>query len=154
MEEIISRSLVETEKIAADWLEKISAGREKASEALVVGLSGQLGAGKTAFVKLVAQKLGLANNVTSPTFVLMKIYPLSRKEPGQTVWDRLVHIDAYRLSGPDEMKVLGLDELKKDPRNLILIEWPENVGLTDDKLNVQVKIKTQDDQSRVFRFEF
>lgn len=98
-------------------------GRLLPSErASVVTLSGELGAGKTTFVKGIAAALGVREHVTSPTFVIMKIYDLE----GQ-VFDRLVHMDAYRLKGEQHLKVLGWHELLKDPKNLILIEWPERI---------------------------
>lgn len=91
----------------------------RAEGATVVTLSGDLGAGKTAFVKGVAQALGVHEHVTSPTFVIMKMYPLEGR------FKKLVHIDAYRLKGEHHLKVLGWEELLRDPKNLICIEWPE-----------------------------
>lgn len=94
----------------------------RADGATVVALSGDLGAGKTAFVKGVARALGVTEHVTSPTFVIMKIYPL------RGAFKRLVHIDAYRLKGESHLKILGWEELVRDPKNLIFVEWPEQAG--------------------------
>lgn len=93
------------------------------TEATVVALSGELGAGKTTFAQAMASALGVRESVTSPTFVLEKIYPLEER-----AFARLVHIDAYRLQSPDALKALGWGELLQDPSNLIVIEWPENVA--------------------------
>lgn len=90
--------------------------------AVVVALSGELGAGKTAFVKGVAKALGVEEHVTSPTFVILKIYDLIDQS-----FKRLIHMDAYRLKGEKHLKVLGWDELISDPNNLIMIEWPEMI---------------------------
>ena len=90
--------------------------------AAVVALSGELGAGKTTFVQEVAKHFGIDERVTSPTFVIEKIYELSRQP-----FQRLVHIDAYRLKDSRELEMLGWPELVGDVRNLILIEWPERV---------------------------
>lgn len=90
--------------------------------ATFITLSGELGAGKTAFVKAVAAVLGVADMVNSPTFVLEKIYRLSGQK-----FKQLVHIDAYRLEAGSELPALGFDELMRDPDNLILLEWPEKV---------------------------
>ncbi|MBI2409935.1 tRNA (adenosine(37)-N6)-threonylcarbamoyltransferase complex ATPase subunit type 1 TsaE [Candidatus Kaiserbacteria bacterium] len=95
-----------------------------ANAATLVALSGELGAGKTAFTKAVARALGVEETVTSPTFVLEKIYLLPAKKP----FKRLVHIDAYRLTSGAELAPLGFDELMKDPSNLVLLEWPEHVA--------------------------
>ncbi|OGG58553.1 tRNA (adenosine(37)-N6)-threonylcarbamoyltransferase complex ATPase subunit type 1 TsaE [Candidatus Kaiserbacteria bacterium RIFCSPHIGHO2_01_FULL_56_24] len=94
-------------------------------EATIVALSGDLGAGKTTFVKGVAKALGIGEHVTSPTFVIMKIYDLDSPPAGG--FKRLIHIDAYRLKGIQHLKVLGWEDLIKDPGNLILIEWPEKI---------------------------
>jgi tRNA threonylcarbamoyladenosine biosynthesis protein TsaE len=90
--------------------------------AKVVGLSGDLGSGKTTFTQAVAQELGVIETVTSPTFVIEKIYKLDGKE-----FDHLIHIDAYRLDQPQELLHLGWQELMDNPKNLIFIEWPEKV---------------------------
>jgi tRNA threonylcarbamoyladenosine biosynthesis protein TsaE len=124
MKKILSRSLDDTSRIAHEWLASLE---KKESEALVVGLSGNLGSGKTAFVKAVATALGINKNVTSPTFVIEKIYLRDIAVSSEFPWSRLVHIDAYRLESARELEVLNFEELVEDPNNLILIEWPENV---------------------------
>jgi tRNA threonylcarbamoyladenosine biosynthesis protein TsaE len=91
--------------------------------ATVVTLSGELGAGKTTFAQGVALTFGVTETVQSPTFVLEKIYALE----GQR-FTHLVHIDAYRLKSAHELRVLGWEELAREPGNLILIEWPERVA--------------------------
>lgn len=95
----------------------------KAEGATLVTLSGDLGAGKTSYTQGVARALGVTSAVTSPTFVLMKIYPLE----GQA-FSRLVHIDAYRLQGGKDLPALGFSEILADPKNLVLLEWPELVA--------------------------
>ncbi len=90
------------------------------SHATVVGLSGDLGSGKTAFVKSLANILYIQEEVSSPTFVIAKFYTLKDKQ-----WSRLVHVDAYRILHPDELRSLRWSELTHDPKNLIVIEWPE-----------------------------
>ena len=130
-----STSLEETQKIVHQWLVDISNTYADQDEALMVGLSGHLGAGKTAFSKAVAKELGITETVTSPTFVIMKAYELE-KENGKgkienVPWKRLVHIDAYRLERREELEALQWEQVVADKNNLILIEWPENVGLKE-----------------------
>lgn len=97
--------------------------------ATLVTLSGELGAGKTAFVKAVASALGVDEVVTSPTFVLEKIYMLPPQSGHPTgAFERLTHIDAYRLSQGSDLVPLGFDELMRDTGNLVLLEWPEKVA--------------------------
>lgn len=118
---IISKSLKETEKIAREFVEKEFVKNE--GGALVVGLYGDLGSSKTAFTQATAKCLGVKENVTSPTFVIEKIYKLDNRD-----FDHLIHIDAYRLKGGDELLHLGWEEIAKNPKNIILIEWPERVS--------------------------
>lgn len=87
----------------------------------IVGLSGDLGSGKTTFVQSVARALGSSAAVTSPTFVLAQCYRIDRPP-----FRSLIHIDAYRLN-PDEAHTIGWEEYVADPTNLILVEWPEKM---------------------------
>ncbi len=138
---LISSSLEETENIAREFLEKIS---PKESSATVVGLYGNLGAGKTAFTKAVAKVLGVSDNVTSPTFVIEKIYDLSNVVHRTHKFDFLIHIDAYRLEKEEELLHLGWEEIISEPKNLILIEWPERVsGIMPE--HIRVRFRTLDD---------
>lgn len=131
MKEYVSSSLDETAAIAATWLTEVAASHSGTERATIVGLSGHLGAGKTAFVKAVAHKLGVEEEVTSPTFVIMKSYDLIR---GSLPWNKLVHIDAYRLEARQQLETLCFEDVASDGGTLALIEWPENVGLTGDAL--------------------
>jgi tRNA threonylcarbamoyladenosine biosynthesis protein TsaE len=119
MENVIS-SLAALEEEVARFVGMLT---PKEKGATLVTLSGELGAGKTAFTKALAHTLGVTEIVTSPTFVLEKIYTL----PGERGFKTLVHIDAYRLEGSGELKALGFDEVMKDPETLVVLEWPEKV---------------------------
>lgn len=104
--------------------------------ATVVGLYGELGAGKTAFVQAAAAALGVGVHVSSPTFLILKRYQLSRhlspSLEGEIqkgcLFSTLVHVDAYRLKNSDELRTLGFQELLADPANLIFIEWADRVA--------------------------
>ena len=86
----------------------------------VVALSGELGAGKTTLVRAIARGLGVADAVTSPTFALVHRYDAG----GAPVW----HVDAYRLKLADDVRDLGLEDMVKEPRGVVLVEWPERLG--------------------------
>ena len=96
--------------------------RPRTGSATLITLSGELGAGKTAFTKALALALGVDEAVTSPTFVLEKIYELENQN-----FKRLVHIDAYRLESGVDLAPLGFDEIMQDSVNLVVLEWPEKV---------------------------
>jgi tRNA threonylcarbamoyladenosine biosynthesis protein TsaE len=88
----------------------------------VVHLTGPLGAGKTHFVKGLAQGLGLdPDDVVSPTFTLVHEHP-----PAAPGGRGLVHVDLYRLGDPSELFELGLTELP-GPDALAAVEWPERL---------------------------
>lgn len=91
--------------------------------ATVIALSGELGAGKTTFTQGIAVALGIHEAVTSPTFVIEKVYELENQP-----FKRLMHIDAYRLKDAHELEVLGWKEVILDPSNLVIVEWPERVA--------------------------
>lgn len=114
-------SLSELQLFSDDFIDSLPNEKDSAT---LVGLKGDLGSGKTAFVKAVAKKLGITEEVLSPTFVLAKFYAINNG-----LWGKLVHIDAYRIEKPEEAKVLRLEEILADSRNLVMIEWPEQLGL-------------------------
>lgn len=105
----ISHSPAETEALGERW------GRE-ASCGLVIGLSGDLGAGKTQLVKGIARGLGIGARVHSPTFTLVNEYGGGRAP--------LVHLDLYRLETPEQIGSAALEELLR-PDVVAAIEWVE-----------------------------
>lgn len=139
----VSKNLKETENLAVQFVRDILKQKKRTS-ATVVGLSGELGSGKTAFVKGVARALGVRNTVTSPTFVLEKIYKL----PPRKAFSKLVHIDAYRLDHKKELTALNWDEVTQDPEALVLIEWPECVKGALPRRAQKISFKFIDDTTR------
>lgn len=96
----------------------------------MLALEGNLGAGKTTFVQALARELGVKDVVQSPTYVLMKAYPLELSDPSANTnrkFTKLVHIDAYRLESPEEFDALRPQEFLDDPRALVVIEWPSRL---------------------------
>lgn len=120
------KSLVELGSLVALFLRDL-AKLPLSGRATVLGLSGDLGSGKTAFVKCIASALGISGLVTSPTFILEKVYVIPRESLMKGRFTKLIHIDAYRLEGGKEMSALDWGALLSDECNLIFIEWPEQV---------------------------
>ena len=116
MVEIISRSEAETKAIAKNLAGKLPAGS-------VLALIGPLGGGKTAFVKGLAQGLGLKNKIASPTFVIYQVYPV----PGRKK-QKFYHFDLYRLDHAKQLGELGLAEILQNPKNILAIEWAEKIN--------------------------
>lgn len=118
----VTESLAETYALAGELLPEL---RKYAKDGgVIVALKGDLGSGKTSFVQGVARALGITEHVTSPTFVLEKMYEIV----GDPDFTRLVHIDAYRLEKEEDLRALGFDELSR-PGNLVFVEWPEKVNI-------------------------
>ena len=128
--------------------EELLASLSRNETATLVTLSGELGAGKTAFTKALASALGITEDVTSPTFVLEKIYSL----PEPSLYKRLVHIDAYRLKNGTELAALGFDELMKDGGNLVVLEWPEKVADALPNADRTLTLRANDDGSRTISY--
>jgi len=105
----ISRSPAETAALGEAW------GRQ-AEQGLVIGLSGDLGAGKTQLVKGLARGLGVTERIRSPTFALLNIYTGGRLT--------LFHLDLYRLETPEQIAAAGLEEYLQ-PQGVTVIEWAE-----------------------------
>lgn len=122
--------------------------------AVVVGLSGDLGAGKTAFTKCIASALGITEVVTSPTFILEKVYIIPRGSVVGERFTKLIHIDAYRLDGGSEMRALDWDSLLLDEHNLIFIEWPEQVADVMPKDMIKLSFEYEGEGVRKVTGEF
>ena len=140
----LSKSPEETNQIASDFLNTL----EPISKATVVALQGELGAGKTAFAQEVGKILGVAENMRSPTFVIEKIYSINFNN-----FKRLIHVDAYRLEKESELLHLGWEDLIKEPENLVLIEWPENVAGVIPEDARRISFEFIDDATRRISFD-
>jgi len=135
-----SHSPGETESLGEAW------GRE-AQHGLVIALSGDLGAGKTALVRGLARGLGFTGRVHSPTFTLVNTY-----EGGKLT---LFHLDLYRLETPEHIHSAGVEEYLQ-PEGVAVIEWAERlfergVGKAEHgtrNMLRQVNIEIVDDQTR------
>lgn len=114
--------IVEREQLA-DFARELLVELKPDTTATILALSGNLGAGKTTFVKALAAVLGVQEEVTSPTFTIMRTY--GTNDP---IWKNLVHMDAYRIENSEELKPLRLAELFAQPQTLVVIEWAEKIA--------------------------
>ncbi len=126
-------------------------GRELAKEilksplqkgAVVIGLRGDLGGGKTTFLKGFARGLSIKKKILSPTFIIMrrfKVYNLPFKN--------FYHFDCYRIKKPEEISNLGFEEIVADPQNIVCVEWDDRIKKILPKnsliLNFQFKDKSK-----------
>lgn len=98
----------------------------------IVALRGKIGAGKTVFAKGIAHALGITEEITSPTYTIISEYQ------GNSL--NLHHMDAYRLSGEDDFRLTGGEELLYDDSGVCVIEWPERISLPETALYVDIEI--------------
>ncbi len=148
---IISKSILETEALGESW------GRA-AKRGWVIGISGDLGAGKTYLVKGIARGLEISRKVHSPTFALINEYSDGRLP--------LFHLDLYRLESREEIIRAGLEEYFYQPKGVAVIEWMERwIGENNSGINKPdrdfkrgaffrlVKIETLDETSRRISYD-
>lgn len=110
--------------------------------AKVIFLEGDLGAGKTTFTKELAHVLGVQKeDVHSPTFILKKEYKTQHD-----VFQKLIHIDAYRFETPIEANALRLEHDLSNPNSLIVIEWPSKMNHQNP--DMLIKLTVIDDEIR------
>lgn len=134
---VISNSPEETEEIAVSLAEHLVPGD-------VVAMHGELGAGKTAFVRGLARGLGIVSRVTSPTFTIVNEYP--GKIP-------LFHFDMYRLSGSDELYEIGWEDYL-DRGGICICEWSEIAPDAFPESAINVYISKLGDNEREIKIDF
>ena len=129
-----SKSIEETYQIARDFASKLKKGD-------VLRFEGDLGAGKTTFIKGLALGLGLDNEdeVKSPTFVIMHVYRTAIP---------VHHFDLYRLEGDLDMASIGLDEFLGDENAITCVEWAEKAPDAFPAHSYRIKMKFISDKER------
>lgn len=115
----------------------------------IIGLVGDLGAGKTHFTKGLAKGLGIKNRITSPTFVLMKVYPINKKttlnpQPSTLNPEIFIHVDAYRLTSEFNPESIGLDEYLNRRDCITIIEWADRIKKNLPKKTKIIKFEIKD----------
>lgn len=137
MEKIISKNVSDTIKLGEKMAKKIKRGT-------IILLHGDLGAGKTHFVKGLARGLKNKSQVTSPTFTIMNAYEGGRLP--------VYHFDMYRLSSADEAREAGLEEYfdLQSLDGVSVVEWSENVPglIKGNVIDITIE-KTEDENKRI-----
>ncbi len=141
MQKIITKSEKQTLNLGKK-LAKILKGGE------VLALTGNLGAGKTVLIKGIAAGLGIKKIITSPTFVLMKVYQLKAKSYKLAV-NKLIHIDCYRTSNLQEMADIGATEYFGRFDSITVIEWAEKIKkILPARQTIKIEIKLKKENIR------
>jgi tRNA threonylcarbamoyladenosine biosynthesis protein TsaE len=126
------------EKIAGQILNTVGE-----DTAIVLGLHGNLGGGKTTFLQGFAKGLGIKEKMLSPTFVILKRFQV----PGFR-FNNFYHIDCYRLKNEKDILELGFEDIIKDTRNIVAIEWPEKIKKVMPKNTILIGFKFVDKNKR------
>ncbi len=120
----ITNSEKETKIFAQEFIKK--------NQKNILLLYGNLGSGKTIFVKGIAKFFKIKSTITSPTFVLIKEYKINNKN-----FRKLIHIDLYRINILDQDLIQQIKEYIQDKQNLVIIEWPEKISKKISKFKSQ-----------------
>jgi len=133
MKEYYTNNQKETEGLATQLAQDLKGGE-------LLAFSGNLGAGKTVFVQALAKALGVKENVTSPTFVLMKVYDLKHNKA-----DKFVHVDCYRLSGQEDLFDIGLGDYLNHDNIIVAVEWADKIiNLPKTAIKINIDLITED----------
>ncbi|MCL5407025.1 MAG: tRNA (adenosine(37)-N6)-threonylcarbamoyltransferase complex ATPase subunit type 1 TsaE [Patescibacteria group bacterium] len=142
---MISRNTGETIESAQKFAKKLKGGE-------TIGLIGDLGAGKTVFVKGLAEELGIKEAITSPTFVILKEYDILRPRPhlsgGGKGLKKLIHIDTYRVENIEDIKSVGIEDYFGRKDIIIVVEWAEKIKKLLPKNTIYINFKHIDKNSR------
>jgi len=130
------RNQRETNRLAKILAQEIVKKSLKTKTALIIGLEGELGSGKTTFIKAFAKGLGIKKRLTSPTFILIKNYR------------NFYHIDCYRIKSYKDILALDFKEMISNPKNIVLIEWAEKIRKILPKDTIWIKFKIISDKER------
>jgi tRNA threonylcarbamoyladenosine biosynthesis protein TsaE len=132
--ETITQSAQETQKLGESigtYLKTLPQG----NTAQLLLLQGELGSGKTTFMQGVVKGLGIPHRLVSPTFIMIKEYEITYGN-----YQRLYHIDLYRVTQKTDLETLGLTDIFANRHAIVAIEWPERMSqLPSHALSIQFK---------------
>lgn len=153
MQKSTTKSFTQTQKLG-EKLAKEILNSELGDSAVVLGLQGELGTGKTTFLQGFAKGLGIEEKILSPTFILMKKFKIPKKVYKTDYFSNrrsstikvitsqyFYHIDCYRLKNEEDLEVLGFEEIILNPQNIVAIEWPEKIKSFLPKNTILIKFE-------------
>jgi tRNA threonylcarbamoyladenosine biosynthesis protein TsaE len=126
---------------AKEVLEKVMVMQK--DTATIIGLLGDLGAGKTAWVKELGKCLNITQTIVSPTYTIENRYNILENNK----FTQLVHMDAYRLQEKD-LKTIFFDEVLENQLNLVCIEWPMCLGKVEGLVDIMISFEYVDQETR------
>jgi len=142
MKSVVTSSPQETIELAQKIARKLKGGE-------ILALTGDLGSGKTTFVKGLAEGLKVADTITSPTFVMLK--PYSAKIKQRPI--ELVHVDAYRAENIEDIKSVGIEDYLDRSDTILAVEWAEKIAEILPKNTIKIKFQTIDKDKREITYD-
>lgn len=137
-------------ELAEQWRRARRGGRQR--RPVLVSLAGELGAGKTAFVKALARALKAKAEPVSPTFVLHQTYPFPASPAGPA--GTLHHLDLYRLKDPwRELPPLGFSDILKEPNAIVCVEWGDRARALFPPVYVKLSFQVRKNGQRLIKLE-
>jgi len=144
---IVTRNPSQTKKLGKILAREFL--KTSGKKALVLGLIGDLGGGKTTFLQGFARGLGIKEKILSPSFVIMKIFKIADKKNSL----RFYHFDCYRIKKPKEILNLGFKKIISNPKNIVAIEWADKIQKILPKDKITLKFKFVDKKTRKITIE-
>lgn len=141
MENFLSNSPEETIELARKFARKLKGGE-------ILALTGELGGGKTTFVKGLAEGLKVPDTVTSPTFVMLKPY-LGKIDDKKI---EFVHVDAYRAETIEDIKSVGIEDCLDRDDVILAIEWAEKIKEILPNKTIKINFKALNENKREITF--
>ena len=137
---------MEFKNVTLKELQKLASvlGKKVAGKGAIIGLSGNLGSGKTTFAKAMARSLGI-RSLKSPTFIISQRYPLGKRF--------LYHLDFYRIDQKNQLTALGLPEILND-KNVVIIEWVNKHSHIMRICDILIDLKVKDNNKRDVKIKF
>lgn len=121
MENYLTNSPGQTKNLGKKLAQRIIKKTPK-NRAIIIGLEGGLGSGKTTFLQGFIKGLRVKQRLLSPTFIIFRRFKIKNLK-----FENFYHIDCYRLKQSKELLELGLREIISNPKNIVAIEWVEKV---------------------------
>jgi len=153
-QKVLSASTAKTKKLGKDLAKKILR-TAPSKKAVVLGLEGDLGSGKTTFLQGFARGLGIKEKILSPTFVIMKKFAIktnTHDSRGTPTPNTFYHIDCYRIQKSKEILDLGFKEIISDSQNIVAIEWSERIKKVLPKQIILLRFRFVDKNKREISF--
>ena len=147
----VTKTPHQTQRLAEDFSTRLILDQGSTlTHATVLALYGELGSGKTTFVQGLAQGLGVAQRIISPTFVIVRSYGIRNQESGIR---NFYHIDLYRIESQEDLKGLGIEEILNNRQNLVAIEWAERLGNWLPQERIDIRFDYIDEEKRRITIE-